>query len=183
MEANFVWTCSSRMCLFTKVSLTCTMIMKVIERIKKVWELSQGEGLMNRTSLSLLDRFNYGIRGYSKKSVSWAVQLFFVGLYCCFTRKWCINNDWEYDFWKLRWLFYQCYGVFALFSIFLVKRVFRIWFAWARFSLVIVASGIYWVVVVVVFGQLIFLKAEGNAREIDWGIFLRCSYARWVSVT
>ena len=47
------------------------------------------------------------IRGYSKKSVSWAVHLFFVYLYCCFIQKWCINNDWKYDFWLLRCLFYQ----------------------------------------------------------------------------
>ena len=47
------------------------------------------------------------IRGYSKKSVSWAVHLFFVYLYCCLIQKWCINNDWKYDFWYLRCLFYQ----------------------------------------------------------------------------
>ena len=47
------------------------------------------------------------IRGYSKKSVSWAVHLFFVDLYCCFIQKWCINNDWKCDFWYLRCLFYQ----------------------------------------------------------------------------
>ena len=47
------------------------------------------------------------ITGYSKKSVSWAVQLFFDGLYCCFIQTWCINNGWKCDFWHLRCLFYQ----------------------------------------------------------------------------
>ena len=47
------------------------------------------------------------ITGYSKKSVSRTVHLFFVGLCYCFTRTRCINNDWKRDFWHLRCLFYQ----------------------------------------------------------------------------
>jgi len=50
-----------------------------------------------------------------KKSVSWAVHLVFVDLYCCFIQKRCINNDWKCDFLYLRCLFYKVQSILFLF--------------------------------------------------------------------
>ena len=56
------------------------------------------------------------ITGYSKKSVRRTVHLLFVGLYCCFIQTWCINNDWKFDFWHLRCLFYQVESILCHFQ-------------------------------------------------------------------
>ena len=61
----------------------------------------------NRVQTSVAFWRSAHVTGYSKKRVSWAVHLFFVGIYSCFIKTWCINNDWKYDIWHLRCPFYQ----------------------------------------------------------------------------
>ena len=68
------------------------------------------------------------ITGHSKKGVSRAVHLFFVGIHCCFILTWCISNVWKYDLWHLRCLLYQVESI--LFHFEQLQNIFFQEFPW-----------------------------------------------------
>ena len=49
-------------------------------------------GIQVSTETTRREALRYPITGYSQKSVSLAVHLFFVRFYCCFIQTWYINN-------------------------------------------------------------------------------------------